>query len=476
LLDTFVVTLSPQQGERNTSHLTEKPTQSKVSQDISRFEDKLSKEISDKSEEKTGTENEYSEEISKQVEKNGEKVPPQENPQNKSKKSSEKEKNTSGKNEETAEKIEPKLLKKENSHQKKEKLFPVKSNDSKSDKGKDPGNALPGNFVQTARQKNDASDKLVSGEAQKTSEKSSKDKLSREKLEINNTNPETKNAEEVLKKGTGESVIINENTSETQKKGSAKSEKEAIKDISEVTLTEGEVKKTPPENIGRGKKGAEELADTGKTEEEAEGKSKKPPKLHVDDRRTGIDNQSGKPEKPSLKPAANENGTAEFSSSKMASSPKQTVENSANHFQRVFRNFQDNTQGDFIRSARLVLKNEGQGEIRLMLRPEELGSVRIKMELADNRITGRIIVDTPQARETLEQNLPGLYKALRDSGFESASLDVAVGGRDGKANQGDQEGDRSNPEYLPSYAEEFEKNTIFADLGLSDKILVNLMV
>jgi flagellar hook-length control protein FliK len=85
-------------------------------------------------------------------------------------------------------------------------------------------------------------------------------------------------------------------------------------------------------------------------------------------------------------------------------------------------------------------------------------------------------VDTPQARETLEQNLPGLYKALRDSGFESASLDVTVGGREGKANQDDRDEGRSKPEYLPDYAEEFEKNTIFADVGLSDKILVNLMV
>ncbi|MFP4441655.1 MAG: flagellar hook-length control protein FliK [Spirochaetia bacterium] len=204
--------------------------------------------------------------------------------------------------------------------------------------------------------------------------------------------------------------------------------------------------------------------------------------LNVTDWRTPADKGGAKQSKHVTKTSTVESQGPDISASKSDVSAKgsfqlrQEAEPPASQFQRVFRNVQEQMQGDFVRSARLVLKNAGNGEIRLLLRPEELGSVRIKMEVGDNRITGRIIVDSPQARETMEQNLPSLYKALKESGFESASLDISLGNREDGGEAGNRSKRNSETGNIRQAAGEFELNTVFADISTQDNMLVNLMV
>ncbi len=84
-----------------------------------------------------------------------------------------------------------------------------------------------------------------------------------------------------------------------------------------------------------------------------------------------------------------------------------------------------------VKNAGVVLRDGDAGEIRLVLKPESLGSVRIRLDLKDNLVSGKIFVENDSVRQLFQQNLDGLYQALRDGGFQTASLNVSVGGRDG---------------------------------------------
>jgi flagellar hook-length control protein FliK len=82
---------------------------------------------------------------------------------------------------------------------------------------------------------------------------------------------------------------------------------------------------------------------------------------------------------------------------------------------------------ELARSAGIILRNGG-GEIRLVLKPESLGSVRVRLNLSDNVIDGKIIVDNPAVKHVLEGSLDSLTRALSAEGFQTASLSVSVGG------------------------------------------------
>lgn len=98
------------------------------------------------------------------------------------------------------------------------------------------------------------------------------------------------------------------------------------------------------------------------------------------------------------------------------------------------RSFQDllaqelhnSINGDIVRHASMVLKDGGEGLIKLNLKPESLGNVRIKLEMADNKVTGHILVDTQEALKAFEKEIQSLEQAFRDGGFQGASLEVSV--------------------------------------------------
>lgn len=84
-----------------------------------------------------------------------------------------------------------------------------------------------------------------------------------------------------------------------------------------------------------------------------------------------------------------------------------------------------------VRSARILLRNQHSGEIRLILKPERLGEVRIRLEMKDKLIGGRIFVENDSVREAFQKNLPELSAAFQSSGFDVGSLEVSVGGGSG---------------------------------------------
>ncbi len=94
------------------------------------------------------------------------------------------------------------------------------------------------------------------------------------------------------------------------------------------------------------------------------------------------------------------------------------------HLQQQLKDF---ATGDVVRHARFVIKENAGGEIRLLLKPEQLGTVRVRLEVQDNRIAGRIIVENTTVRDAFEQTLSDLHRAFREAGLETGSLEVTVG-------------------------------------------------
>lgn len=97
----------------------------------------------------------------------------------------------------------------------------------------------------------------------------------------------------------------------------------------------------------------------------------------------------------------------------------------ANSFASYMKN---SGKSEIVKNINFVLKDNNSGQIKLILKPESLGSVRIQLSLAENNISGKIFVDNSSVREIIQQNLNELAKSLEESGFNNAALDVFVSG------------------------------------------------
>jgi flagellar hook-length control protein FliK len=84
---------------------------------------------------------------------------------------------------------------------------------------------------------------------------------------------------------------------------------------------------------------------------------------------------------------------------------------------------------EVVKQTGIVLKNGGEGEIRLVLKPENLGSLRIRLSLGESSLEGRIVVDNNSVKELVESSLDNLKNALRMEGYQTANLEVSVGHR-----------------------------------------------
>lgn len=95
-----------------------------------------------------------------------------------------------------------------------------------------------------------------------------------------------------------------------------------------------------------------------------------------------------------------------------------------------------------VRQAKVILQDSERGEIRLVIRPPELGRIRISLQMEQGHIAGRILVDNQSVREIVQDNLAALERAFAEAGLSLDHLDVSTGdpGRS-QEHEGD---DRSN--------------------------------
>jgi flagellar hook-length control protein FliK len=134
----------------------------------------------------------------------------------------------------------------------------------------------------------------------------------------------------------------------------------------------------------------------------------------------------------------------------------------------------DQLNSEIVRSARMIIRSSDSGQIRLNLRPESLGSVRIMLQLKEGHIAGRIIVENSSVRQVFEQNLPHLSRAFQEGGLDLDNLDVAVA--DSGAHGGQGEADFSNTESAERSADGFGQAVPDYEVMEIEHGLVNLIV
>lgn len=156
---------------------------------------------------------------------------------------------------------------------------------------------------------------------------------------------------------------------------------------------------------------------------------------------------------------------------------RENTQNITKHDQsRLLQQLKTMGNREVVRQASIVLKNNNSAEIRLNLKPEKLGNVRIRLNLQDNNIVGKIIVENSSVREVFEQNLEALYRGFRQEGFENASLNVSV--NDGQAGKRQRE-EGSKSFYSADSEKSLSESTAAegtATLAYENEGLVNLII
>jgi hypothetical protein len=133
----------------------------------------------------------------------------------------------------------------------------------------------------------------------------------------------------------------------------------------------------------------------------------------------------------------------------MGSAAESENRGGGNGFEGILaRELRQTVNDGIVRNAQVILRDGGEGLIRLSLKPESLGNVKIRLELTENKIAGRVIVESGEVLRAFERELASLEQAFRDSGYESAELSAFL------AQDGQGSGHREQGEafYSPRYA------------------------
>ena len=93
-----------------------------------------------------------------------------------------------------------------------------------------------------------------------------------------------------------------------------------------------------------------------------------------------------------------------------------------------------------VRHAQLAWR-DGDQELRVSLRPPELGAIHVAFRAEGQALKGSITVERPEVREWLESRVPAWREELADAGLKVERLDVTLqsrGGQSGQAGPGGQ--------------------------------------
>ncbi|MBD3345463.1 MAG: hypothetical protein GF401_10415 [Chitinivibrionales bacterium] len=105
--------------------------------------------------------------------------------------------------------------------------------------------------------------------------------------------------------------------------------------------------------------------------------------------------------------------------------------------QTLMRNIEETVMKQIVEKMNTVLKN-GLNEIRLTLRPESLGEVRMKIQVHEEVVVARINVESQQVKQIIESNLQNLKNALAEHNLQTGEFSVNVGnGSNGETAQSD---------------------------------------
>ena len=95
---------------------------------------------------------------------------------------------------------------------------------------------------------------------------------------------------------------------------------------------------------------------------------------------------------------------------------------------------------EIVQQARIIMNGQESGEIKLILKPENLGEVRIHLQMQDGHIAGQIFVENKEVQAAFEENLNSLIQAFQDGGLSTGNMQVVVDQRgSGQPGQSDRQ-------------------------------------
>lgn len=152
---------------------------------------------------------------------------------------------------------------------------------------------------------------------------------------------------------------------------------------------------------------------------------------------------------------------SETAKQNILSSNNQTAGASGSTFQQMLSQQIQFNAPDFVRAGNIVLQDNNSGSINMILKPENLGNVKINLHLSDNVITGQITVNSKEAFDAFKQNLETLKQAFQNSGFENANLSLCYADTSsGSFAQGERQ----------QSSEQFFSNKVYGDYASSAEI------
>lgn len=152
---------------------------------------------------------------------------------------------------------------------------------------------------------------------------------------------------------------------------------------------------------------------------------------------------------------------SETAKQNILSSNNQTAGASGSTFQQMLSQQIQFNAPDFVRAGNIVLQDNNSGSINMILKPENLGNVKINLHLSDNVIIGQITVNSKEAFDAFKQNLETLKQAFQNSGFENANLSLSYADTSsGSFAQGERQ----------QSSEQFFSNKVYGDYASSAEI------
>ena len=137
------------------------------------------------------------------------------------------------------------------------------------------------------------------------------------------------------------------------------------------------------------------------------------------------------------------------------------------------RELHQNFNGDIVRHASMALRDGGEGTIKIALRPESLGNVKIHLEMTENKITGHIVVESEEALNAFRKEISSLEQAFRDSGFTNADLNLSLT-YDGQGAQEHEESSFNQAMASSRYEGSYEQDALPVDVFFGRSGSINM--
>lgn len=121
-------------------------------------------------------------------------------------------------------------------------------------------------------------------------------------------------------------------------------------------------------------------------------------------------------------------GSGSFLNASMNGRENSIASNFTTRFNAVTQYLSQNTQdimSQIVKQARMAI-SQNKAELTMQLKPDFLGQLSMKIDLDNGILKGRILVESQQIKEMLEQNFDALKQSFEEKGITVENFDIDV--------------------------------------------------